>query len=380
MQYRAFPKLPDLPISTLGFGCMRLPLEGADPSHIDEAAATALLHEAIEAGVNYVDTAWPYHAGASEPFVGRALAGPWRERVQLATKLPVWLVETEADWERYLEQQLVRLATDRIDFYLLHALEGERWETVQRLSGLAALERARAAGLVRHVGFSFHGPPETFRQIVDGYDWDFCQIQFNYLDEQYQAGIDGLRHAAARRVGTIAMEPLRGGALAAAPPDVERIFARTGRPWRPAEWALRWVWRHPEVVTLLSGMNAPAQLRENIAAACDAGPLADDDLAAVEAAKAFFHARMAVPCTTCGYCLPCPQEVSIPDVFAFYNAAHMFGSKAEPGRVYEMFFRSAGAGGDRCIECGECRSKCPQSIAIPERLKEADDFLVDPAH
>ena len=256
MRYRLFPKLPGLEVSTLGFGCMRLPTLGGDPARIDEELATRLLHEAIDAGVTYVDTAYPYHAGESERFLGRALQHGYRARVQLATKLPVWLVTTEADWERLLDEQLRKLATDRIDFYLLHALNAERWETVRRLGGLAALERARRDGRIGHVGFSFHGSLEAFRAILDGYEWEFCQIQYNFLDEHYQAGRAGLRHAARRGVGVVVMEPLRGGALTRAPEPVARLWAESGRTWSPTEWALRWIWHHPEVTTVLSGMNA----------------------------------------------------------------------------------------------------------------------------
>src|SRR5512140_3171027 len=213
MQFRTFPKIPGLPISTLGFGAMRLPTVGGDAAKIDEAAATQLVHEAISAGVNYVDTAYVYHGGQSEPFLARALKGGWREKVQLATKLPVWEAERPGDFERLLDAQLAKLDTDHVDFYLLHAIAGESWDKVVRLEGMRAMERARADGRVRHVGFSFHGPLDDFKRIVEEYDWEFTQIQLNYLDETYQAGLEGLRYAAARRVGVIVMEPLRGGAL-----------------------------------------------------------------------------------------------------------------------------------------------------------------------
>lgn len=374
MQYRPFPKLPGEPASILGFGAMRLPVRDGSPALIDEEVATGMLHHAIEHGVSYVDTAWPYHAGESEPFLGRALRGPWRGRVQLATKHPVWLVEAEADWERYLDRQLERLQTDHLDVYLLHALDGKRWETVRRLRGIEAMERARADGRIRHLGFSFHGPLEEFKRIVDGYDgWELCQIQLNYLDRGYQAGIEGLGYAAARDIGVVVMEPLRGGALARVPEPVQQILARAAGPrLSPAARALRWLWNLPEVVTVLSGMGSERELQDNLGAAEGATvAMAADELACIEEARAFFDARLRVPCTTCGYCQPCPEKVAIADVLSLMNAAFMFGGETDAKSAYKAFFLDAGQGADRCTKCRECEPRCPQSIAIPDRLEEA---------
>jgi uncharacterized protein len=380
VRYRSFPKIPDVKVSTLGFGCMRLPIVGGDPAKVDEEVATRLVHEAIEAGVNYVDTAYPYHGGQSEPFVARALAGGYRARVFLATKLPTWLVKAEGDWERFLDEQLERLNTDTIDFYLLHGLSAERWEPiVKALNGLEALERGRADGRIGHIGFSFHGPLDIFKTIVDGYDWEFCQIQYNYVDEGYQAGTEGLRYAAAHRVGTIVMEPLRGGGLAAnLSSDVQKIFSRHSVARTPAQWALRWVWDHPEVVTALSGMNSEAQLRENLAAADEAvaGIMDDAELALVGDVREFFRSRTRVPCTTCGYCQPCPHGVAIPDVLSLYNSSVMFEAKGAMAAWYRYLLVSSGRGADACLECGECEPKCPQTIPITEKLKEAHTYLL----
>ena len=375
MQPRTFPKIPGLAVSPLGLGAMRLPTLPGPPPRLDEEASVQLIRGAIDAGVNYLDTAWPYHGGESEPLVGRALAGGWRQRVQLATKSPVWDVKTEGDWERILDLQLGRLATDHVDFYLLHALSGARWETVQRLGGLKALERARADGRLRHLGFSFHGALDDFKTIVDGHDWDFCQIQLNYLDQGFQAGLEGLRHAAERRVGVIVMEPLRGGALAATPPAVQQILARAGRPWSPAEWALRWVWSQPGVVTVLSGMGTPAQVAENVAAAAAAAPLTAAELALVEEVRGWYQARMAVPCTTCGYCQPCPHGVAIPDVFNAWNTARMFENPRQAAWIYQRFLLDSGSGADQCLACHECEADCPQQIQIAARLAEAHAAL-----
>ncbi len=380
MQYRTFPKIPDLKISILAFGCMRLPIVDGDYSRIDKAAATRLLHEAIEAGVNYVDTAFVYHGGQSEPFLGEALRGGRRHRVLLATKLPVWLVKEEADWERLLEEQRRRLCSDTIDFYLLHGLNAERWETIRRLHGLEALERARTDGRIRHIGFSFHDSLDSFKTIVDGYDWEFCQVQYNFLDEAYQAGTEGVRYATARRIGVTVMEPLRGGGLAKNVPDAVRaIWSRWDGARTPAEWALRWVWNHPEVITALSGMNAESQLRENLSVASSAtsGAMSADELALLDEVRRYYHARTMVPCTTCGYCQPCPNGVAIADVFSSYNMSGMFGSKREASAGYRAFVVNAGHGADLCLECSECEPKCPQSIAIPARLKEAHAHLME---
>jgi predicted aldo/keto reductase-like oxidoreductase len=377
MQYRSFPKTPRMKISTLGFGCMRLPVLGGDFARIDEEKALPLLHAAIDAGVNYVDTAWPYHAGQSEMFVGRALKGGWRSRVQLATKLPVLMVKTEADWEGFLDNQLKKLDTGCIDFYLMHAISAEPWQTILKLHGLKALERAKADGRIGQIGFSFHGSPGDFKTIIDGFDWDFCQIQFNFLDEQFQAGLEGLQYATARKVGVVAMEPLRGGRLAKVPPAVHQIWERSKRPWSPAEWALRWVWHHPEVVTVLSGMNAEEQLRENLMAADAAETLSPEDFVFVDEVKKFYHSRTRVPCTTCGYCQPCPSGVSIPNALSLYNDVVIFESRTAPAFVYDHFFLKAGAGADQCTECGECEPKCPQKIPITAMLKEAHSALTN---
>jgi uncharacterized protein len=380
MRYRQFPRIPGVDISVLGFGCMRLPVIGGDPVKVDHAAAVPLLHEAIEAGVNYVDTAYPYHGGQSEAFLGASLAGGYRERVHLATKLPVWLVREEGDWERLLTEQLQRLRTDHVDFYLLHALSAERWKTVEALGGLAAMERFKADGRIRHIGFSFHDGAPAFRPILEGYDWEFCQIQYNFMDEDFQAGTAGLDLAAARGVGVIAMEPLRGGGLAAnIPPAVKEVWGRAPVQAAAAQWALRWVWNHPGIVTALSGMNTPEQLAENLAAARDAkaGGLTDAELALFSEVRAFYRARTPAACTACGYCMPCPHGVAIPDVLSMYIGGVMFQSRASAG-WYRGQIAGNGHGGDSCTECGECEPKCPQSVPIRVKLAEAHAFLTTP--
>ena len=357
---------------------MRLPIIDRDYARIDEERAAPLIRSAISRGVTYLDTAYPYHGGNSELFVGRLLGGGLREQVQLATKLPTWLIKTEADFERLLDEQLTRLRTDWIDFYMFHGLGAERWELVQRLRGLEAFERARADGRIRHIGFSFHGSPDAFTTIVDAYDWDFCQIQYNFMDEEYQAGTAGLLRAAERKVGVFAMEPLRGGTLAASGPEaVDAIWAEAAVKRAPADWALRWVFDHPGVVMALSGMNAPEQLDANIATAeaSRAGAMTTDELALCARVRDVFRAKMKVVCTTCGYCLPCPNGVSIPDVFSSYNTSAMFGTRQAASAVYRMYVMAGGHGADQCARCGECEPKCPQQIPIQDMLEEAHGHL-----
>jgi len=375
MLYRNFPKIPGLSVSALGFGCMRLPVVDGDESRIDVPAADAVLEAALEAGVNYVDTAWPYHREGSERWLGQTLERlEARDRVLLATKSPSWLVKERGDWRRFLDEQLARLRTDHVDFYLIHALDGERWKTVLATGGLEELAAARAAGLVRHVGFSFHDSLDAFKTIIDGWDgWEFCQVQYNYLDDEIQAGTAGIEFADARGIGTIIMEPLRGGALAAVPDEVKAMFAGYGVPRMPAEWALRFAWDRQEVVTVLSGMNSVGQVWENAAVASSARPnmITRVERDILRSARDFFLARTAVPCTTCGYCMPCPSGVVIPGVFELWNSATMFGRSERNAGWYRNAFMSKARGGDSCTNCGACVSKCPQGIDIPAMMPKA---------
>ena len=305
MKYRPFGKL-DWQASALGFGCMRLPTLGDDSGAIDETLAVPMLHRAIDAGVNYIDTAWAYHREQSEVFVGKALSGGYREKVHLATKLPSWLITTRADMDRFLDAQLERLQTDHLDFYLLHTLNARFWQNYKDLNVFDWAERKMAEGKFRYLGFSFHDTYEVFEDILNGYDnWTFCQIQYNYMDINYQAGQKGLHAAADKGLAVIVMEPLRGGRLAKNPPPpaVAEVFARSGRDWTPANWALQWVWNQPEVSLLLSGMSTMEQVEQNLVSADNSNPgsLTREDLAVIDQARQARESLAPVPCTHCEY-------------------------------------------------------------------------------
>jgi hypothetical protein len=374
MLYRKAPGSGD-ELSILGFGCMRL---AQKDGRIDEERAGRQIRRAIDGGVNYIDTAWPYHGGESEPFTGRALAGGYRERVKLATKLPAWLVRNRAGMDRFLDAQLEKLATSRIDYYLVHSLNGDTWDRVAALGVAEFLDRAKSDGRIVNAGFSFHGLREGFQRIVDAYPWNFCQIQYNYLDQEHQAGSEGLKYAASKGLGVIVMEPLRGGLLAASPqpPAIEALWREAQPPRTPAEWALRWVWNHPEVTVALSGMNDEAQVEENlrIAAHAHPGSLTAAELGLVDRVTLKYREIMKVACTGCGYCQPCPSGVDIPGVFDLFNAFHTFGKTQEAAFLYVL--RAGGvisghpAYASLCSRCLDCLEKCPQGLAIPDLLEQ----------
>jgi hypothetical protein len=383
MLYRTMPKNGDR-LSVLGFGCMRLP---AKEGRIDEQRATRQVRYAIDAGVNYIDTAWPYHAGESESFLGRALADGYREKVRLATKLPSFLAEKPEDLDRFLNTQLSKLKTDHIDYYLLHTLTGALWDHLETLGVRDFLDRAKSDGRIVNAGFSFHGTAEDFIRIVDAYPWEFCQIQYNFLDEEYQAGTKGLEYAASKGLGVIVMEPLRGGnlGLPEAPPSIAGIWAESPTRRSPAEWALRWVWNHPQVTVVLSGMNEEAHIDENLRLAGRASPgsLTTEELALVKRAAEKYKELMKVGCTGCGYCMPCPAGVAIPACFEVYNKMHLFGNTQEALYMYAMrmsgILRKGSSGyASQCIECGQCLEKCPQHLPIPALLKTVVEELETP--
>jgi len=382
MLYRKVPKTGD-ELSILGYGCMRLPLKRG---LIDEKRATRQLRGAIDRGVNYVDTAQPYHIGASEPFLGRALQGGYREKVRLATKQFSLKIRSAEDFAPHLGAQLKKLQTDYLDYYLLHGINGPVFERMKGLGVLEFLEQAKKDGRIRHTGFSFHGDVAAFKEIVDAYDWDICQIQYNYLDENIQAGTEGLKYAAAKRLGVIIMEPLRGGNLARKiPPAVQAVWDRAERKRTPAEWGLRWVWNHPEVTCVLSGMNEDKHIEENLRIAGEALPdsLSDKELALIRESAEKYQGLGKVACTGCRYCMPCPAGVDIPTCFELYNQRQVFGEK---GQSLAMYFLRLYGGiesprhrfASACTECGNCRNLCPQGLPVPELIREVRKTFENP--
>ncbi|MFP4200589.1 MAG: aldo/keto reductase [Clostridia bacterium] len=379
MQYRTLGKT-GLEVSALGFGLMRLPRSGDEPSDIDEDRAIELIHHAIDNGVNYLDTAYGYHGGESERLTAKVLKGGYRDRVHVMTKLPSYLVETEDDFERLLNEQMEKLDCEFIDVYLIHALNRERWDNVSSLGITEFLDRARADGRIGATGFSFHDDRAVFKEIVDAYDWDACLIQLNFMDYDYQAGVEGMRYAAERDMGIAVMEPLRGGKLAGRVPEEVKRLWKTMHPERtPAEWAFRWVCNHPEVAVVLSGMGKMEELEENLKTFEDALPnsLSDEELALIDRVRAVYLDRIAVGCTECGYCMPCPQGVNIPEIFKNYNDLTMYDDVETTRRSYESMLRD-GKAYPACVDCGLCVEACPQGIQIPEVLEEAHEALSRP--
>ncbi|HWR09665.1 aldo/keto reductase [Sporomusa sp.] len=375
MLYRNFGKTNEL-VSVLGFGCMRLPLIGSDPTNIDEEKAISMIRYAIDAGVNYVDTAYPYHGtgfthgGASEPFVAKALKDGYRARVKLATKLPSWLIKTRADMDKYLNEQLARLETDSIDFYLVHSLNAGTWPVLKEAGISEFLDQAIKDGRIKYAGFSFHDQAGLFNEIVDYYDWSFCQIQYNYLDEDYQAGKAGLLYAASKGLGMVIMEPLRGGNITNLPAAAIAVLDQAEVKRTPAEWALRWVWNHPEVSVVLSGMSTMDQVVENVkvAQAAQAYSMTAKELGLIDEVKDIFEKRIKVNCTGCSYCMPCPAGINIPTSFTTYNDHWVFDGTPAAKQRYSLLTKMS-APASKCVECGKCESHCPQSIKIREELK-----------
>jgi predicted aldo/keto reductase-like oxidoreductase len=366
----------DIDLSVLGFGCMRLPTIDHKPEKIDYPKAAQLLHYAIDHGVNFIDTAYFYHSavfgqrGESEPFVGEALSGGWREKVHLATKMPLFQLRQKEQMDTYFKEQLVRLQTDYLDFYLLHGLNGEMWDKMRDLGVREFLDKKKAEGKIRFPAFSFHGKAEDFIKICDEYDWTYAQIQYNYMDIDFQAGYKGLKYAADKGIGIVVMEPLKGGKLAnKLPAEMMSVFNASGIKRSPAEWALRYVWNETGVSSLLSGMNSMEQLMENIRIADEGLPnsLDRDEILIFDALRNAMGSRIKADCTECRYCMPCASGVDIPGVLASLNNAAIWSDSNPWLTGYVQIGGKAG----KCTECRECEEVCPQELPISTLMKEA---------
>ena len=380
MQYRVNPKNGDQ-LSALGFGCMRFTRRGGG---IDQEKANSELKRALDLGVNYFDTAYIYPG--SEVCLGRFLAQyGCRDQVKIATKLPQYTIRRLEDAEKTFQEELKRLGTDHVDYYLMHMLNDARsWERLCALGVREWAEEKKRSGAIRNLGFSFHGGTEAFRELVDAYDWDFCQIQFNYMDEHAQAGVEGLRHAHEKGLPVIIMEPLRGGKLAGGlSPKAKRVFDEAEPKRSPVDWGLRWIWNHPEVTVVLSGMNDISQVEENCRIASDSlpGALTDDELSVYGRALHEILSVTKVGCTGCNYCQPCPKGVAIPTCFAAYNASFSDGY-INALREYMMCttLRKVRTNAGLCVKCGKCEKHCPQGIAIRDELDKVKKRFETPVY
>ena len=385
MRYRTLGKTGEK-VSVLGYGCMRLPTVGGDYATVDEAAAMRLLRHAVDNGVNYIDTSWPYHSadplkeGTSEPFVGRAVREIGRDRVFVATKLPIWAVQSREDMDRFLDAQLKSLQTDHIDFYLVHNIMELTWYNMVRLGLSDFLDAAKKSGKVRHVGFSYHDTPALLEKVLGYYDFEFHQNIVNYRDTNFQAGMPGVRRSHALGLGIVAMEPVMGGFLANhLPREALDILAATGIRRSPAGWALRWVWDQPEVSILLSGMSDMAQVEENLRLCEEADtPLSAGELSAIDQVVALLKARDEIPCTECNHCA-CPHGVFISCCFSMYNSTKEFDLGQIPisEHSYGLVLKNTPQEAARCDGCGLCSWQCPQGIDIPTQLRKVARRFAD---
>jgi hypothetical protein len=385
MKYRKMGSLP-WEVSALGFGCMRLPTKGL-LRRVDERKTAEILRYGIDRGINYVDTAWMYHFGQSEEVLGRALGDGYREKIHLATKLPMILLHGEDGFDKFLHEQLRKLKTDYLDVYLFHMLNEKQFEKVLRWNLAAKMERARKEGKIRHIGFSFHDTLPVFRKIIDYYPWDMTLMQHNYMDTGIQATTDGLRYAHSKGIATVIMEPLKGGQLANPPEEAMRAINGATVKRTPVDWALQFLWNKPEVACVLSGMGSRRMVEENCASAdaSGVGSLSPDENRVIDELAAIYRRRILVPCTACGYCMPCPAGVDIPQNFAYLNNKSLGANGGLKSRIVQMFITrnyrhlaknnrqlqntKTNGRASLCTKCGACLPKCPQKILIPQELE-----------
>lgn len=380
MQYRKF-RTQDRENSFLGMGVMRLPED--EDGRVDSQQGVDLIRYAVDHGINYIDTGFTYHGGMSERIVGEALKDGYREKVIIADKMPIWLVRSEEDVDRYFTKQLRRLGVDCIDMYLIHNIIPANWRKTQKYNVLPYLEKQKEEGRIKHIGFSFHGDYELFKEVIDAYDWEFCQIQLNYLDKDEQATLKGLEYARSKGIDVIVMEPLKGGRVTdRVPESVQAIWddavesGTVTADRTPAEWAFRWVAAQPGVSLILSGMNSYEQLDENIAlfSKDDVDVLNEDELIVIDRVAAEYNSKIKYQCTGCGYCMPCPKKLEIPKIIDYLNAWYAFDKNPSTKMEYSTWIGDGFHASD-CLHCGECEKKCPQSLPISDIMTDgAEQF------
>ncbi len=371
MELKKMEKL-GIETSLLGFGCMRFPTNAE--GKIDRPLAQEMLDKAIAAGVNYIDTAYPYHNGESELFVGEALKKYDRASYYLATKLPVWFVKSVEDVDKYFNEQLEKLQTDYVDFYLLHAMGLSRWKEMVELGVVERLEELKAEGKIRYLGFSFHDSYEAFEEMLCARDWDFCQIQLNYMDTNEQAGMKGYKLAEERNIPLVIMEPIKGGMLANFGADIKKKFAELNPEASVASFALRWVASLPNVKVVLSGMSTMEQVEDNLKTFVDFKPLSEEEAKGIDEIVNIINSRVQNGCTGCGYCMPCPAGVNIPKNFRVWNTYHMYQSYDAVRWNWETEMKDCEKA-KNCVECGMCEAACPQALSIREDLKKVQEDL-----
>jgi predicted aldo/keto reductase-like oxidoreductase len=387
MQYRKFGSL-DWEISALGFGAMRLPSRRFSLMGADEAESMRIIRSGIDQGINYIDTAWPYHLGESEKILGLTLKNGYRDKVKLVTKLPTIFVRRTDDFDRYLNAQLERLQTDYLDIYLFHALNAGQFEKVKRLGLIEKMEEAKRQGRIQHIGFSFHDTAPVFKEIIDYYDWDMAQIQYNYMDTAVQATTEGLEYAHSKGIAVVVMEPVKGGTLANPPAEALEVMNAASVKHTPVDWALQFLWNRPEVSVVLSGMSNQQMVDENCASAARSGinSLNPEEESVIEKLAEIYHQRILVPCTACEYCMPCPTGVNIPQNFAILNTVSLESSRMQRWMIRRGYRKLAGSkdkldrenpngNASMCVDCGKCVEKCPQQINIPVELVKTHAVL-----
>ncbi len=370
MQYREFKKIGS-DVSLLGVGCMRLPQ--AEDGKVNEAEAIRIIRTAIDKGVNYVDTAYMYHNGESEKVLGKALKDGYREKVMLADKMPIWLAKDEEGMKNIFEEQLRRLDTDCIDMYLVHNVTVPVWKRAKKLNLMPFLDEMKAQGKIKHIGFSFHDTFDFFKEVIDEYPWEFCQIQLNYMDKDHQAGVKGLKYAAEKGLGVIIMEPLKGGRLTdAIPPTVQALWDKAAVKRTPAEWAFRWLANMPEVTLMLSGMSSMEQLSANIdtLSSADISELTSDEKELINKVSDEYNRLIKYSCTGCKYCMPCPHKLEIPKIIGYYNDWNVYEQNPSTKMEY-MDWLGDGFHASDCAGCHLCEEKCPQALPIVQAMKDA---------